>query len=90
MTDTCSIMTTCQSSVLFNSVMHLYKSFPICNRSLIIAALSLQGVRVVWVYHITWLINSVCHVWGKQPWKTGDLSRNNGYYNFLKFKIYSI
>ncbi|XP_075667498.1 palmitoyl-monogalactosyldiacylglycerol delta-7 desaturase, chloroplastic-like [Castanea sativa] len=44
-----------------------------------------MGVRVVWVYHITWLINSVCHVWGKQPWKTGDLSRNNWWVALLTF-----
>nr|XP_023922770.1 palmitoyl-monogalactosyldiacylglycerol delta-7 desaturase, chloroplastic-like [Quercus suber] len=43
------------------------------------------GVRVVWVYHITWLINSACHVWGKQLWKTGDLSRNNGWVALLSF-----
>ncbi|KAG8379826.1 hypothetical protein BUALT_Bualt07G0129800 [Buddleja alternifolia] len=36
-----------------------------------------MGVRIVWVYHITWLVNSACHVWGKQMWNTGDLSRNN-------------
>lgn len=40
----------------------------------------LQGVRIIWVYHITWLVNSACHVWGKQAWNTGDLSRNNWYY----------
>lgn len=39
----------------------------------------LQGVRTVWVYHITWFVNSACHVWGKQAWNTGDLSRNNWY-----------
>ncbi|KAL4626468.1 hypothetical protein ACB092_05G098400, partial [Castanea dentata] len=44
-----------------------------------------MGVRVVWVYHITWLINSVCHIWGKQPWKTGDLSRNNWWVALLTF-----
>ncbi|KAK7831697.1 palmitoyl-monogalactosyldiacylglycerol delta-7 desaturase [Quercus suber] len=44
-----------------------------------------MGVRVVWVYHITWLINSACHVWGKQLWKTGDLSRNNGWVALLSF-----
>ncbi|XP_038876838.1 palmitoyl-monogalactosyldiacylglycerol delta-7 desaturase, chloroplastic-like isoform X3 [Benincasa hispida] len=36
-----------------------------------------MGVRIVWVYHVTWLVNSACHVWGNQAWKTGDLSRNN-------------
>ncbi|KAJ6395092.1 hypothetical protein OIU84_023905, partial [Salix udensis] len=35
------------------------------------------GVRIVLVFHITWLVNSVSHIWGKQAWNTGDLSRNN-------------
>ncbi|CAN1285650.1 Palmitoyl-monogalactosyldiacylglycerol delta-7 desaturase, chloroplastic [Linum perenne] len=38
-----------------------------------------MGVRVIWVYHITWLVNSACHVWGTQDWNTGDLSMNNWY-----------
>ncbi|XP_010535145.1 PREDICTED: palmitoyl-monogalactosyldiacylglycerol delta-7 desaturase, chloroplastic-like [Tarenaya hassleriana] len=44
-----------------------------------------MGVRVIWVYHITWLVNSACHVWGKQAWKTGDLSRNNWWVAVLSF-----
>jgi len=32
---------------------------------------------MVWVYHITWAVNSVTHVWGNVQYKTGDLSRNN-------------
>lgn len=44
-----------------------------------------MGVRVVWVYHITWLVNSACHVWGKQAWNTGDLSRNNWWVALLAF-----
>ncbi|CAA0816471.1 Palmitoyl-monogalactosyldiacylglycerol delta-7 desaturase- chloroplastic [Striga hermonthica] len=44
-----------------------------------------MGVRIVWVYHITWLVNSACHVWGKQAWKTGDLSRNNWWVAVLAF-----
>ncbi|KFK42957.1 hypothetical protein AALP_AA1G061000 [Arabis alpina] len=27
-------------------------------------------------YHGTWLINSACHIWGSQVWKTNDTSRN--------------
>jgi len=34
-------------------------------------------VRTVWVYHVTWAVNSVAHVWGSQDYNTGDLSRNN-------------
>ncbi len=37
----------------------------------------MQAVRAVWVYHITWFVNSASHVWGTQVWNTGDLSRNN-------------
>ncbi|GER48439.1 fatty acid desaturase 5 [Striga asiatica] len=44
-----------------------------------------MGVRIVWVYHITWLVNSACHVWGRQAWKTGDLSRNNWWVAVLAF-----
>ena len=33
-------------------------------------------VRVALVHHMTWSINSVCHVWGKQPFRTRDESRN--------------
>jgi fatty-acid desaturase len=36
-----------------------------------------MAVRTIWVYHITWFVNSASHVWGKQVWNTGDLSRNN-------------
>ncbi|XP_019456129.1 PREDICTED: palmitoyl-monogalactosyldiacylglycerol delta-7 desaturase, chloroplastic-like [Lupinus angustifolius] len=43
------------------------------------------GVRIVWVYHITWLVNSVCHVWGSQAWNTGDLSRNNWWVSLFAF-----
>lgn len=33
-------------------------------------------VRVALVHHVTWSINSVCHVWGKKPFKTRDKSGN--------------
>ncbi len=33
--------------------------------------------RVFLVHHVTWSINSVCHLWGSQPFKEGDESRNN-------------
>jgi len=41
--------------------------------------------RAVWVYHITWAVNSVAHVWGTQEWNTGDLSRNNWPVGILAF-----
>ncbi|PWA86197.1 fatty acid desaturase 5 [Artemisia annua] len=44
-----------------------------------------MGVRIVWVYHITWFVNSACHVWGQQAWNTGDLSRNNWWVGILAF-----
>ncbi|PRQ50632.1 putative acyl-CoA desaturase [Rosa chinensis] len=44
-----------------------------------------MGVRIIWVYHITWLVNSACHVWGEKAWKTGDLSRNNWWVALLAF-----
>tara|TARA_X000001036_G_scaffold110910_1_gene103885 strand:- start:5602 stop:6618 length:1017 start_codon:yes stop_codon:yes gene_type:complete len=34
-------------------------------------------VRVFFVHHVTWSINSVCHIWGQQPFKTKDHSKNN-------------
>eukprot|EP00899_Mesostigma_viride_P025796 jgi/Mesvir1/6400/Mv19495-RA.1 len=42
-------------------------------------------VRTCWVYHITWFVNSATHVWGKQVWNTGDLSRNNWWVGLLAF-----
>ena len=33
-------------------------------------------VRVALVHHMTWSINSVCHVWGKRPFATRDRSAN--------------
>ncbi len=34
-------------------------------------------VRILLVHHITWSVNSVCHLWGTSPFRTGDHSRNN-------------
>ena len=34
-------------------------------------------VRTVYVWHITWLVNSAAHRWGYQSYSTGDQSRNN-------------
>ena len=33
-------------------------------------------VRVALVHHVTWSINSVCHVWGQRPFETRDRSTN--------------
>ncbi|MFM9996392.1 MAG: acyl-CoA desaturase [Phycisphaerales bacterium] len=34
-------------------------------------------VRIFIVHHITWSINSICHLWGTRPYHTRDHSRNN-------------
>jgi stearoyl-CoA desaturase (delta-9 desaturase) len=33
-------------------------------------------VRIALVHHMTWSINSVCHIWGKRPFVTRDRSTN--------------
>jgi stearoyl-CoA desaturase (delta-9 desaturase) len=43
------------------------------------------AVRTVWVWHITWAVNSVSHVWGKQTFDCGDESRNNLLVGILAF-----
>lgn len=40
-------------------------------------------VRVFFVHHVTWSINSVCHIWGSRPYRTGDHSRNNVIFGIL-------
>ncbi len=35
------------------------------------------ALRVFFVHHATWSVNSVCHLWGKRPFETRDQSRNN-------------
>jgi stearoyl-CoA desaturase (Delta-9 desaturase) len=34
-------------------------------------------VRILFVHHVTWSINSVCHIWGRQPYYSHDQSRDN-------------
>ena len=33
--------------------------------------------RICLLQHVTWSINSVCHVWGSRPFQSGDRSTNN-------------
>src|SRR5262249_61847088 len=33
--------------------------------------------RTFLVHHVTWSVNSVCHLWGRRPFPSGDHSRNN-------------
>jgi stearoyl-CoA desaturase (delta-9 desaturase) len=34
-------------------------------------------IRVVLVHHVTWSVNSICHVYGTAPFRAPDESRNN-------------
>ncbi|KAI3803473.1 hypothetical protein L1987_31625 [Smallanthus sonchifolius] len=45
----------------------------------------IMGVRTTWSLHATFLVNSACHIWGKQAWNTGDLSRNNWWVAMVTF-----
>ena len=42
-------------------------------------------VRVFFVHHVTWSINSVCHLWGARPFDCHDESRNNVIFGVLGF-----
>jgi len=33
--------------------------------------------RIFLVHHVTWSVNSICHLWGRQPFRSHDQSRNN-------------
>ncbi len=33
--------------------------------------------RIFLVHHITWSVNSICHIWGTRPFRSHDESRNN-------------
>jgi stearoyl-CoA desaturase (delta-9 desaturase) len=39
--------------------------------------------RVFLVHHVTWSINSVCHIWGSRPFDSHDHSRNNFLFGVL-------
>lgn len=39
--------------------------------------------RVFMVQHVTWSVNSICHIWGRQPYECQDKSRNNFIVGFL-------
>lgn len=34
-------------------------------------------IRIGTVHHVTWSINSICHLWGRADFRSDDLSRNN-------------
>ena len=50
-------------------------------------ALVLWGIplRLMLVYHATWLVNSATHRWGTQVFESGDGSRNNAWVAALTF-----
>jgi stearoyl-CoA desaturase (delta-9 desaturase) len=39
--------------------------------------------RIFLVHHVTWSVNSVCHLWGRRPFANGDQSRNNFLFGIL-------
>jgi len=43
------------------------------------------GVRMVYVLHVTWMINSVTHMWGTRRYETNDNSRNLWWVGILAF-----
>jgi stearoyl-CoA desaturase (delta-9 desaturase) len=43
------------------------------------------AVRLFVVQHVTWSVNSVCHMWGRRPFKTRDWSRDNWIVAYLGF-----
>jgi stearoyl-CoA desaturase (Delta-9 desaturase) len=41
------------------------------------------AVRIFLVHHVTWSINSVCHIWGSRDFRSHDESRNNAIFGIL-------
>lgn len=39
--------------------------------------------RMFLVHHVTWSVNSACHLWGARPYASGDQSRNNPIFGVL-------
>jgi stearoyl-CoA desaturase (delta-9 desaturase) len=42
-------------------------------------------VRIALIHHVTWSINSICHVWGKRPFITRDRSGNVAWLALFSF-----
>ena len=42
-------------------------------------------ISTVFTWHVTFMVNSVCHKWGAQPYDTGDASTNNVFIGVLGF-----
>eukprot|EP00887_Chlorella_sp_A99_P002810 scaffold6.g2810.t1 len=73
---------------------HLAKYYPLHIAGQLVALFALGGwdcliwagaLRMCWVWHVTWFVNSAAHVWGSQDYNTGDLSRNNWWVGILAF-----
>jgi stearoyl-CoA desaturase (delta-9 desaturase) len=43
------------------------------------------GVRMVYVLHVTWFVNSATHLWGSRRYNTSDDSRNLWWVGLLAF-----
>ena len=41
--------------------------------------------RIFLLHHVTWSVNSICHYYGKRPFKSKDLSTNNWLLSLLSF-----
>jgi stearoyl-CoA desaturase (delta-9 desaturase) len=41
--------------------------------------------RIFLLHHVTWSINSYCHIWGKRRFRTNDHSRDSSIFGFLAF-----
>lgn len=42
-------------------------------------------ISTVFTWHVTFMVNSVCHRWGSQPYDAGDASTNNVFIGVLGF-----
>ncbi|MEO1129719.1 MAG: acyl-CoA desaturase [Planctomycetota bacterium] len=40
-------------------------------------------VRIFFVHHVSWSVNSICHLWGARPFRSHDESRNNAVFGVL-------
>lgn len=43
------------------------------------------GIRMVYVLHVTWFVNSATHIWGTRRYNTTDDSKNNWWVGLLAF-----
>jgi stearoyl-CoA desaturase (delta-9 desaturase) len=42
-------------------------------------------VRIFFLHHVTWSVNSICHFYGKRPYQTTDFSTNNWLLAIISF-----